>query len=277
MALTLMYITNDSNIAIIAQKHGVDRIWIDLETIGKEDRQKGLDTVLSRHTIADILKIKPVLKESEMLVRVNRWHEDSVHEINDVIDAGADIVMLPYWKTKEEVANFIKTVNGRCKTILLLETREAVNIIDEVLNIPGINEIHIGLNDLHLSYKMTFMFELLSDGTVEMLCKKIAEKGIPYGFGGIARIGGGAVPAEKIIQEHYRLGSTRAILSRTFCRSDECSDYEKIDKVFGENMRKLRTFEKSVSRFSKNELTSNKEDVRELVKMIVAEKKGEKI
>ena len=34
--LKLMYITNNPSIALIAQKHGVDRIWIDLETLGKE-------------------------------------------------------------------------------------------------------------------------------------------------------------------------------------------------------------------------------------------------
>ena len=44
------------------------------------------------------------------------------------------------------------------KTCLLLETPEAVEIIDDILDIDGIDEIHIGLNDLHLGYKMKFMF-----------------------------------------------------------------------------------------------------------------------
>ena len=37
--LTLMYITNNPDVALIAQKYGVDRIWIDLEYKGKEERQ----------------------------------------------------------------------------------------------------------------------------------------------------------------------------------------------------------------------------------------------
>ena len=69
------------------------------------------------------------------------------------------------------------------KQHLLLETKEAVECVDEVLEMGGFDEIHIGLNDLHLSYGMTFMFELLADGTVEMLCRKFREKGLPYGFG----------------------------------------------------------------------------------------------
>ena len=38
--LVLFYITNRPDVAIIAEKYGVDRIWIDLERLGKEERQK---------------------------------------------------------------------------------------------------------------------------------------------------------------------------------------------------------------------------------------------
>ena len=38
MALKLMYITNRSDVALVAEKYGVDRIWIDLETLGKEEK-----------------------------------------------------------------------------------------------------------------------------------------------------------------------------------------------------------------------------------------------
>jgi len=94
--------------------------------------------------------------------------------------------MLPFFKTKEEVNKFIGHVNGRAKAMLLVETPEAVRNIDSILGESGIDYIHIGLNDLHLGYRMKFMFEPLVDGTVEMLCKKIKQKSIPYGFGGIA-------------------------------------------------------------------------------------------
>ena len=55
--LKLMFITNDPVIALGAEKAGVDRIFIDLETIGKAERQGGMDTVQSKHTIADVLVI----------------------------------------------------------------------------------------------------------------------------------------------------------------------------------------------------------------------------
>lgn len=272
MPLTLMYITNMPEVALVAERYGVQRIWIDLETLGKEERQKGMNTVKSNHTIEDIKKIKSLLTTSEMLVRINPWNDNSVQEINDVVGASADMIMLPMWKSAAEVTNFLNAVNGRCKTTLLLETREAAECLDEVLEIGGMNEIHIGLNDLHLSYGMTFMFELLADGTVDRLTKKIATKGIPYGFGGIARLGGGDLPAEKVITEHYRIGSTRAILSRSFCNTDYIADINEIEKVFCENMKVLRDFEEKVSKLE--DYSENHEEVIAAVNMIVKKKKG---
>ncbi len=274
MPLTLMYITNNIDVALIAEKYGVDRIWVDLETLGKEERQKGMNTVKSRHEIGDVRKIKACLSKSELIVRVNPWNTSSEEEINRVIEAGADIIMLPMWKTAKEVDSFIKCIDGRVKTNLLLETKEAVNCLEEVLNIRGIDEIHIGLNDLHLSYGLTFMFELLSNGVVEELCKKIKRADIPYGFGGIAKLGEGMLPAERVILEHYRLGSSRAILSRSFCNADEINDLKTIENVFSQNMKSLREYESNVVNMANSDFESNKEEVRILVQSITDKKKG---
>lgn len=274
MALKLMYITNNSDVALIAEKYGVDRIWIDLETLGKEERQHNMNTVKSKHSIEDIKRIKPLLTKSDMLVRINPWNDNSEKEINDVIAAGADMIMLPMWKSATEVSNFLKVVDSRCKTTLLLETKEAAECLDEVLANGGMDEIHIGLNDLHLSYGMTFMFELLADGTVERLTKKIKAKGLPYGFGGIARLGEGDLPAEKVIMEHYRLGSTRAILSRSFCNTDMTTDIEEIENIFKKNMKDLRNFEIQMDK--ETEFEKNHEEVKRIVQKIVEVKKGNK-
>lgn len=273
MSLVLMYITNNPSVALIAEKYGVDRIWVDLETLGKEERQKGMNTVKSKHTVDDIKKIKPLLTKAEMLVRINPWYEGSQKEIEDVILAGADIIMLPMWKTIDEVSDFLNAVNGRCKTVLLLETKEANNCLEKVLKKGGMDEIHIGLNDLHLSYGLDFMFELLSNGTIEKITQKIAKAGIPYGFGGIARLGCGDLPAEKIIMEHYRLGSSRAILSRSFCNTDIVEKLSELEKVFKNNMSELREYEDAVSKMSKSQFAVNQEEIKRTVKKIVEKKR----
>lgn len=275
MALKLMYITNNVEVARIAQKYGVDRIWVDLETLGKNERQGHIDSVKSHHSISDIKRIVPILDKSEMLVRVNPINERSEEEINQVIDAGADIIMLPMWKSKNEVISFLKYVNGKTKTVLLLETKEAVECLDDVLNMGGFDEIHIGLNDLHLSYGQVFMFQLLTDGTIENLCNKIKKYNIPYGFGGIAKLGTGDLPAENVIQEHYRLGSTRAILSRSFCNVDNFNSIEDIDNVFFENIEKLRKYEESLKNNTTNDYLANEILVKKMVEKIVSSKIGE--
>ena len=272
MKLKLFYITNQLEVALAAEKEGVDRIWVDLEKIGKESRQKG-DSVKSQHEISDITMIKPNLTTAEMLVRVNPWNDGLEDEIEKVINAGADIIMLPYWKTVKEVEQFLTIVDRRVKTTLLLETKEAVECIDEVLKLD-FDEIHIGLNDLHLSYGLDFMFELLANGTVEMLCNKFKEKGIPYGFGGIAKLGAGMLQAEKIIMEHYRLGSTRAILSRAFCDCSKIDSITEIETCFSTNMKLLRDYEKSMQNVTEKEFEENRKEVICCVDNIVKKIRG---
>ena len=258
---------------MIAQKFGVDRIFIDLETLDKEERQKGMNTVKCHHSIADISLIKNQMDFSDVLVRVNPWNNNSPVEIKQVIDAGADIVMLPMWKTVEEVEAFIKEVDSKAKVMLLLETRQAVECLDKVLQVEGIDEIHIGLNDLHLSYGLTFMFELLANGIVESLCEKIRCAGIPYGFGGIARIGAGELPAEKILAEHYRLGSSFAILSRSFCNAEAIEDLQEIENIFKFKLKEIRDFEESLIQKSADYFDKNKDELCHIVENIVKRKR----
>lgn len=282
MALTLMYITNNPATVEIAQKAGVDRIWIDMEYIGKEERQSGMDTVKSHHTVEDIKRIRPIVKRSELLVRVNPLHKatenytSSKEEIECVIDAGADVIMLPMFRTAADANLFVEYVAGRAKVQLLLETAEAVKNIDEILAVEGIDEIHIGLNDLHLAYKKIFMFELLCENVVASLCKKMADKGIKYGFGGIARIGYGMLPAEYIIAEHYHLGSTAAILSRGFCDANIVSNPREIESIFLEGVKNIRLKEREVAEYSEKQYEDNLAVIRQRVMRVVDLKKENK-
>lgn len=273
MPIKLMYITNSPKVADIAQRYGVDRIFIDLETLGKEERQKGMNTVKSNHTVQDVVSLRKIVTKSEILARVNPWNTGSPVEIDEVVKAGADVIMLPMWKTAEEVRAFVGAVDGRAKTMLLLETKEAAACLDEVLAVEGVDEIHIGLNDLHLSYGLTFMFELLANGTVETLCKKIRARGLPYGFGGVARIGAGDLPAERILAEHYRLGSSFAILSRSFCNTDLIGDVNEIENIFDGKLKELRAFEKSLKTKSADFFETNRKELCEIVERIVERKK----
>lgn len=243
MSIKLMYITNRPEVAQIAEDSGVDRIFIDMEYIGKAQRQCGMDTVQSHHSVEDVGNIRKTLKHAELLVRCNAIYEGSKEEIDAIIEAGADIVMLPYFKTVDEVKTFLGIVGGRAKICLLVETPGAVDAIDEILALGGIDEVHIGINDLSLGYGKKFLFEELADGTVDYICSKVREKGIPYGFGGIASLGRGKLSSEYVIMEHYRLGSTLAILSRSFCNTENMRDLQAIKSVFVNGVKAIREYE----------------------------------
>lgn len=269
-----MYITNKPLVAKIAEKAGVDWIFIDMEWIGKDVRQGGLDTVQNHHTIEDVRTIKNAVSKAKVLTRINPIHEDvagypdSKDEIDQTIEAGADILMLPFFKTVAEVEQFIDYVGGRAKTCLLVETPEAALMIDEILELKGIDMIHLGLNDLHLALGMKFMFELLADGTVDRLSSKIKAKGIPFGFGGIATLTGGAVPGSMILKEHVRLGSSMVIVSRSFCNTDLITAPEEVKKIFEDGIKAIRSQEKEAE-VALRYFSDNNQAVKEAVNQIV--------
>jgi len=260
MPLKLFYITNDMAVAAVAQDAGVDAVFVDLETIGKKERQGHRDTVISDHNIADVSRLRKILTSSSLLVRINPIYPGTSREINAVIAAGADIIMLPMFTSVREVDTFLTLVAGRAETCLLLETPGAVDRLADILTLSGIDSVHIGLNDLHLAYGRRFMFELLADGTVERLTRAIGDRGIRYGFGGIACIGSGLLPAEYIIAEHYRLGSSQVILSRSFC---DCAGapHDLLPILFQTGIADIRDVEGQVARYNARQYQDNMDKI----------------
>ena len=214
--MKLMILADTPQAAIEAQEAGIDRIFYDLEYVGKAERQHGRNTVLSNNDIEGLPAIRSVVTDSELLVRTNPINPYIAMEVEKAIEYGADILMLPMVMDHKDVELYVDLIKGRAKVCIMVETASAMARLDKILAVPGVDEIFIGLNDLHISMGLTFMFELLSDGIVEYIAEKCKEVGMPFGFGGIARIGEGDLPSDNILGEHVRLGSTSVILSRTF-------------------------------------------------------------
>lgn len=214
--LKLMILCDDAESARKAQEAGVDRVFFDMEYVGKAERQHGRNAVLSHNSIDMIPSLRKVLNQSELLVRTNPIGAYTKMEVEKSITYGADVLMLPMVMDQYDVATFVKFVGGRAKVCIMIETAAAMARLDKILVIPGVDELFIGLNDLHISMGLTFMFELLGGGLVEYIADKCNKVGKPFGFGGIARIGEGMLPSDNILGEHVRLGSTSVILSRTF-------------------------------------------------------------
>lgn len=246
MVLEYFYITNNPKVALACERAGVDRIFIDMEYIGKDKRQGGLDTVKNHHTVEDVKNVRTAISKSKLIVRVNPIHKGSEEEINAVIDAGADFIMLPMWKSVDDVKDFYRIVQGRVKTFLLLETEEARLCLDEVIKLKYVDEIYIGLNDLHLSQHKKFMFELYTDGTVDEIVGKLKSANIKFGIGGVGKVNcNNLLPAENILCEHYRLGSSMVILARAFCDWTKYS-VEEFEHIMRNGIAENREYEKSL-------------------------------
>lgn len=259
--MRFFFITNSPELARFVVARGVDRIFVDLELIGKVERQGHLSTVISRHSMDDVMLMRSAVPNTELMVRLNPVHEGSKAEVDAAIKAGADILMLPMFRTAVEVRRFADMIDGRCRLCLLVETEDAMLNIAEIAALPHVNEIHIGLNDLSLDLKLDFMFQPFPMGLVDKMATEIRKSGKPFGIGGLARADEGLLPARLLIGEHVRTGSSAAILSRTFHRQLDSVEAIRGEMDFAHELELLREIERDYQGQSIEALNANRIDV----------------
>ena len=213
----LILITNDPDEATSAESAGIERVMIDLEQHGKQVRQKSIDAHLTSHSIQDIDVIASVLTASELMVRTNALTVGLRREVDQVIEAGAQRLMLPMFTSRDDVKRFLELAKSRVPTTFLVETPQALTRLPDILPLLGEqDDIHIGLNDLSLGLGLDFLFEPLAGGLIDGVSRTCHAYGTKFGFGGIGAVGTGTVKSEWLIGEHVRLGSSWVILCREF-------------------------------------------------------------
>jgi len=274
--MNFFMICNKPDMAQFVIDGGVDRIFVDMEIMGKEARQGHLSSVISRHSLDDVRRVRELVPSARLLVRINPIHDGSEKEIEQAIAFGAGILMLPMFRSAHEVRAFVRMVGGRALTNLLVETPQAVDSLAACLAVGGVDEVHIGLNDLHLAYQQDFMFEPLSNGLLDSLADLLKSKGIPFGIGGLARVGEGKLPAEWLLAEHVRLGSSAAILSRTFHREAATLEALKDTMDFPAEVLNLRKAYAQYQQMEAPALASIHQDVCQRIQHIVGDIRKQK-
>lgn len=269
--IKLMFICNDPELAHYAVASGVNRIFVDLEIHGKYERQGHRDTVISAHALGDVERVRAATGNSELLVRVNPLFDGTAEEVDGAIDAGADFLMLPMFETADQVAEFTGLVRGRAKVIPLVETPMAADNLATIVALPDVDEIYIGLNDLHMALGLDFMFELLADGSVDRMAEICRQAGMPFGFGGIARMDEGLLPGEIVLAEHLRLGSSAVILSRTFHRASISLDQMHTNIDFEHEVSRLREHEARLAQRSRAEIDADRQALLDGVNIIASQ------
>lgn len=144
------------------------------------------------------------------MVRVP-WNEPGI--VGKVLDAGAYGVICPMINTAQEAANLVqyskypphgtrsngpiragaygssgsyqKTANDEILVIPMIETKTAIENIQSILDVPGIDGIYIGPSDLSFSYGKEPKLDVEDSeilGIYEMLLKECGKRGISAGL-----------------------------------------------------------------------------------------------
>jgi len=219
MDFVLTAITDDPILAGRCDAAGVDRIGVDIERLHKRARQGHLPAArISSHELAALPALARVVTQAALFARLNPLHDGSAAEIAEALAGGARVLMLPYFTHAGEVQRFVRLVDGRARVVLLLETAAALVRLHEILAVDGVDEIMVGLNDLHLSMGVANPFELVAAELMELVSTAVRARGLRFGFGGLGRAGDETlpVPADLVFAQHARLGSRAAWLARSF-------------------------------------------------------------
>lgn len=277
--IDLLFIAGDPEIARYAAQSGATRLFVDLEIVGKRERQGHLNTVISEHRIEDVARVKGAVADLgvPVMVRVNPFYEGLEGEIEAVIAAGADLVMPPMVASPEQLGWYAERVRGRAGVIPLVETPAGLARAAEMARVPGVTEVYVGLNDTHLAMELSFMFEVLSGGFVDAAAAALRAEGMRFGFGGIARMGVDALPGQRVLGEHVRLGSSSVILSRAFHGGSKTLAELKERVDLPREIGRLREEEERLRARSAEETEADRVETWEIIRRIARERRVEAI
>lgn len=214
---TLTLWTDDPALAATADAAGVDRIGVDLERLGKRERQRDPTAWLSPHTEADLARVAAVVRRAALFARLDPRHDGTAAQVERVLALGARVLMLPMVRAADEVAALQAMVGGRARVVPLLETPRGLAAL-AALPALGVHEAYVGINDLALSAGAPNRFVVLAGEELTAAARLARRVGVRLGIGGLARAGDDdlPVPSRLIYAQHARLGSAGALLSRAF-------------------------------------------------------------
>ena len=191
---------------------GVRGIVVDWERVGKRHRQAGADTQIGEDTADDLQRVR---RETfaYTICRIDNTPELLGAQIEDAIAIGADELLVPMVRSAAEVAAVLDRVDGRCGVGILVETRTALDELEEIAALP-LSRVYVGLNDLAIDRRRSNIFESLVDGTVDEIRAYCT---MPFGLAGLTVVDGGApIPCPLLVGELARLGCSFSFLRRSY-------------------------------------------------------------
>ena len=237
-------ISDEKNVVFAAIANNIENIMIDLEREGKQERQGHIDAHFTTHNLKSVKNVRSWLdstdNQTKLLVRCNPISQNSTEEIESVIDLGAEIIMLPMFRTIEDVKCFKDIVNGRVPVVLLAETRDSILNFEEISQLLSPDDrVHFGLNDLSLEFGFNFLFDVLKSKVLDGVTHFCVQNNIEFGIGGVGSPNSQSIVSPNyILGQHIKLGSSWVILSRAF-RNNCVIDGEFNEELFSDAINML--------------------------------------
>ena len=110
-------LTNDPKQAQNLSECGIQQIMVDTEIMGKVERQGHKDTIISDHSLNDIIVLKSLSLEAEIVCRINPFHKGTFDEIDTAIQNGADVIMLPMITSMEDYQSMVDRIHNKAKVL----------------------------------------------------------------------------------------------------------------------------------------------------------------
>ena len=218
LPIEFVLVTNRPPLARAAEAAGIERVLVDLERLGKAKRQNGRALFLSDHRCGDIAGLRGALRHTRVMARIDPWGAHSRSQIDRVLSAGAQGVMLPLAASVRQVEAFVAAVASRALVSILIETREGVEACAEIAAVSGVDEFHFGLNDLAISYRNRTIFDVFAGQCLDEWTARLRRRAIPFGVGGVTDPNQAGLPvsSDVLLGEQARFGSSIFWLGRTF-------------------------------------------------------------
>jgi hypothetical protein len=219
--LELVLFENEPESACAYLEAGIRSFLVDLEIIGKDQRQLGFDTEIRPGKLQDLQRIA-ALPGVSAWCRINRYGGHTQREVEHALEAGADVMILPMAESMTEIDAYLRLLDRRCRAGIMIETRACAALARE-LNQRPLDYAFFGLNDFAISRGGGLIFDALADGSVEAVNRALT--GPRFGVGGLTDVRRGSpIPSARLVEEMERLGCGFTFLRRSFRRDARLID-----------------------------------------------------
>ncbi len=134
--------------------------------------------------------------------------------------------MLPMFSRAAQALEFVRAVDARAIPVLLLETVQAAEELDALLDSDRDFEIHVGLNDMGISRGHASPFQMLIDPLLETISKRVVASSRRFAIGRLARPSDSSllVPADLVCALVVSLGASASFVSQYFAHGIDRAD-----------------------------------------------------